>query len=222
MLHRTQPCSSTHAPTHPVSTRTASRWPLLRRSSGNVFRTAWTFYFLSGTQQLHLQQRQCPTRDSSGSTSALAEMSSQASSRSLLGDHLCLHHRPGLPPPPPSSNSCSKRWGCVRLSLLEAIEAIHTAQTFSGRPWRRASLSSFLWRKTAPQLAFSVLGTNYVTGHCAIEDRPWGRALPRRAGREGPRRFLQTALWGKTSRWWKFHFWVYLPFKKKKKKRNSK
>ena len=25
--------------------------------------------------------------------------------------------------------------------------------------------------------------------------------------------FLQTSLWGKTSWWWKFHFWVYLPFK---------
>ena len=23
--------------------------------------------------------------------------------------------------------------------------------------------------------------------------------------------FLQTSQWGKTSRWWNFHFWVYLP-----------
>ena len=63
----------------------------------------------------------------------------------------------------------------------------------------------------------SVLGTNYVTDHCAIEDRPWGRALSRRAGREDRRWvFLQTSLWGKTSQWWKFHFGVYLLFIKER------
>ena len=46
-----------------------------------------SFIFAIGKQQSHLHQRQYPTRDSSGSASALAEMSSQASPRSL-GDHL--------------------------------------------------------------------------------------------------------------------------------------
>ena len=64
--------------------------------------------FVIGTQQSHLHQRQCSPRDSSGSASALAEISSQVSPRSLLGDHLRLHPRPGLTASP-SSNSCSKR-----------------------------------------------------------------------------------------------------------------
>ena len=138
-----------------------------------------------GTQQSHLQQRQYPTRDSSGSASALAKMSSQASSRSL-GDHLRLHRRLGHTASL-SSNSCSKRQGCVRLLSLESFEAVHPIQTFSGRLRRRAPLSSCLWQKTGPQLAFSVLGTNCTTGHCAIEDRPRRRALSRRAGKEDRR-----------------------------------
>ena len=111
-------------------------------------------------------------------------MSSQASPRSL-GDHLRLHRRPGLTSSL-SSNTCSKRQSCVRLSPLESLEAIHPIQTFPGRLRRKASLSSCLWRK----LAFSVLGTNRVTGHCAIEGRPRRRALSRQAGMEDRRQFF--------------------------------
>ena len=98
-----------------------------------------------------------------------------------------LHRRPGLSASL-SSSYCSKRQGCVRLSPLETLEAIHPTQTFSGRLRRRASLSSCQWRTTGPQLAFSVLGTIDVTGHCAIKDRPRRRALSWRAGREDRRR----------------------------------
>ena len=52
-------------------------------------------------------------------------------------------------------------------------------------------------------------------GHCPIEDRLWRRALSRQAGREDRFLFLQTLSWGKTSRWWHFNVWVYLPFKSK-------
>ena len=82
-----------------------------------------SFIFVIGTQQSHLHQRQCPPRDSSGSASALAEMSSQASPRSLLGDHLRLHRRPGLSASP-SSNSCSKRLSCP--SLATRVMGGHT------------------------------------------------------------------------------------------------
>ena len=41
-----QSCPSTHASTHRASTRTATRWPRLRRSSSNFFWTAWTFFYL--------------------------------------------------------------------------------------------------------------------------------------------------------------------------------
>ena len=116
-------------------------------------------------------------------------MSSQASPRSL-GDHLRLHRRPGLTASL-SSNYCSKRQGCVRLSPLESLEAIHPTQTFSGPDCEEElPCSSCQWLKTGPQLAFSVLGTIDVTGHCAIEDRPRRRALSRRAGREDRRRFF--------------------------------
>ena len=187
MLHRGQSCRSTRAPTHHASKRTANRWPLFRRSSSIFFFwTAWTFFFAIETQQSHLHQRQCPPPDSSGSASALADMSSQASPR-ILGDHLRLHRRPGFTASL-SSNSCSKRQDCVRLSPLESLEAIHPIQIFSGRLRRRASWSSCLWRKTGLQLAFSDFGTNRVTGHCASEGRPRRRALSRRAGREDRRR----------------------------------
>ena len=188
MPHRGQSCPSTHSPTHRASTRTASRWPLFSHRSSIFFfgQHGLSFIFAIGTQQSHLHQRQYPTRDSSGSASALAEMSSQASPRSL-GDHLRLHRRPGLTASL-SSNSCSKRQGCVRLSPQESLEAIHPIQTFSGRLPRRASLSSSLWRKTGPQLAFLVLGTNRATGHCTIGDWLRRRALSRRAGREDERR----------------------------------
>ena len=161
-----------------------------------------SFIFAKGKQQSHLHQRQYPTRDSSGSASALAELSSQASPRSL-GDHL-------RPSPPARSYGFTvvkllfkAARLCVGLSPLESLEAIHPTQTFSGRLRRRASLSSCQWRKTGPQLAFSVLWAIDVIGHCAIEDRPRRRALSRRAGRENRRPFffLQTSLWGKTSRW---------------------
>ena len=129
-----------------------------------------SFIFVIGMQPLHSHQRQCPPRDSSGSASALAEMTSQASSKSLQGDHLPLHHRPGLTASRPS-NSCSKWSGCVRLSPLESLEAIQRTQTFYGRLRGRPSLSASQRQKTVPQLAFLVLGTNYLTGGCAIEHR---------------------------------------------------
>ena len=100
-----------------------------------------------------------------------------------------LHRRPGLTASL-STNYCSKRQGCLRLSPLESLEAIQPTQTYSGRLPKRASLSSCQWRKTGPQVAFSILGTFDVTGHCAIKDRPWRRALSRRAGREDRHRFF--------------------------------
>ena len=167
-----------------------------------------SFIFAIEKKQSHLHQQQYPTRDSSGSASALAEMSSQASPRSL-GDHLGLHRRPGLTALL-SSNYCSKRKGCVRLSPLESLEALHPTQTFSGRLQRRASLSSCQWRKTGPQLAFSVLGTIDVTGHCVIEDRPRRPALSQRAGREDRRRFFANFIVGKDKSMVKFSFWGVL------------
>ena len=135
-----------------------------------------------------------------------------------------LSQEPGWPPSP-SPPARSYRFTVVKLlfkaarlcpPLATRVITGHTPNKnfLCGRLRRRASLSSCQWRKTGPQLAFSVLGTIDVTGHCAIEDRPPRRALSRRAGKEDRRRFfLQTSLWGKTSRWWNFHFWVYLPFK---------
>ena len=78
MLHRRQPCPSAHAPTHRASTCTASRWPLLRRSSGIVFWTVWTFFYLCYRDAaITLTPTTMSPRTSSGAASALAEMSSQ-------------------------------------------------------------------------------------------------------------------------------------------------
>ena len=116
-------------------------------------------------------------------------MSCQASHRRLLGDHLRIHCQLGLTFST-VSRSCSKGEGCVRPSPLESLEAIHPTQTFSGGLRRRASLSSFLLRKTGPQLVFSVRGANYVTGDCAIDDRLWRRVLSQRAEREDRRQLF--------------------------------
>ena len=140
MRHRRQPSPSTLAPMHCASTRTASRWPVLRHSSGIVFRTAWTFFYrypkLIRTQHIHLHQRQCPPHDSSRSTSALAEMSSQASPGSILGDHLRLHRRSNR-----RRRILVQSGKVVSVSRLKSLEAIHSTQTLSGRLRRRASLS---------------------------------------------------------------------------------
>ena len=51
--------------------------------------------------------------------------------------------------------------------------------------------------------------------HRSLRNRTSARtlvALPANWNGGSTSGFLQTSLWGKTSQWWKFHFWVYLPF----------
>ena len=76
---------------------------------------------------------------------------------------------------------CFKRPFSISLSWTSVISS---DQYWFGQNASCGSVFCNIWRKTAPQLAFSVLGASYVSGHCAIEDRPWRRALSRQAGRE--------------------------------------
>ena len=193
--------------------------PHALQAGGPFFVAAAAFFFFGqhglsfiiaiGTQQSHLHQRRYPTRDSSGSASALAEISSQASPRSL-SDHLRFHRRPGLTASL-SSNSCSKRQGCVHLSPLESLEAIHPIQTFSGRLRRRASLSSCLCERLGRNLRFRSLG---LTASQVIARSKIGRDVGRCHGEQEGRidvGFFANFIVGKDKSMVKFSFWGTCP-----------
>ena len=115
-------------------------------------------------------------------------MSSQASPRSM-GDHL----RPSPPARSYRFTVVKLLFKAARLCLSLATRVIRGHTPNLNLLWKTAKKSFLVlmpWGKTGPQLAFSVIGTNDVTGHCAIEDRPRRRALSRRAGREDRRRFF--------------------------------
>ena len=190
------PSANTSARAHRACTRTASQQPLLC-SSGIFFRTTQTFF-----SPCH--------RDA-----AIPPTSMAISQPWLVWLSLCSgwDEPPGLSkeppgwPPSPSPPARSYRFAAVkfffkavRLCLFLAtrvIRAIHPTQTFSGRRRRTASLSSCLCPKTAPQLAFSVVGTSYVTGHCAIENWPRHRAMSRPEGRYDRRQVFANFIVGK-------------------------
>ena len=171
--------------------------------------------FVIATQQSHLHQ--CPTRDLSGPASSLAGMSShgQASTRNLMGEHLRLHSPVGL--------TLRRRRILVQSGKVVSVSRhkshwrLYTQPNLS--PEDQLPSPHANGKRLHPSLRLWSLWevvTNYVTGHCTIEDRPWCRAVSRRAGREDRRKicYWQTyssSVWGKTSRWWIFHFCVLAP-----------
>ena len=181
-------------------------------SRGSVFRTAWTFFYLC---QRDAAITPSPTTMFHSwlvwlSASALAEMSSQASPS----------EPPGWPPSPsPPARSYHLAvvkflFKAVRLCLPLATRVIRGYTPYPNFLWKTAKKSVLVLIPrakdcTSASIFWSLeLSTSHVIAQSKI-DREVGRCHDEREGRINVG-FLQTSLWGKTSRYVKVLFWVYL------------
>ena len=184
MSHQGQPCPSTYTPTHCASTHVK---PVAPSSPQQRHRLQDSMDFLLSLSKG--RSNNTYTNDNVPLVTRLAQplLWLRWAPRPLQGaswvtTFALIHRRLGLTASP-SSISCSKWQGCVRLSSLESLQAIHPTQTFSGDCEGKLPSPHAYGERLHRSLHFRSLGLT-TSQVIAQSNRPWRRALSWRAGRE--------------------------------------